>query len=49
MNRLKMFKGKKFHFIGVGGISMSALAQMLKRDGFYVQGSDEVINCEVKK
>ncbi len=49
MNRLKMFKGKKFHFIGIGGISMSGLAQMLKREGFYVQGSDEVINAEVKK
>ena len=49
MNKLKMFKGKKFHFIGIGGISMSALAQMLKRDGFFVQGSDEVINAEVKR
>ena len=44
-----MFKGKRFHFIGIGGISMSGLAQMLKRAGFYVQGSDEVINAEVKK
>lgn len=44
-----MFKGKKFHFIGIGGISMSALAFCLKKDGFYVQGSDETINDEVKK
>lgn len=48
MDELKKFKGKKFHFIGIGGISMSALAQMLKRDGFDVQGSDEVNNQEMK-
>ncbi len=33
-------KGKKFHFIGIGGIGMSALAQMLKHDGALVSGSD---------
>ena len=49
MNKLKIFKGKKFHFIGIGGVSMSALAQMLKHRGFYVQGSDENVNGEVKK
>lgn len=46
---LKDLKDKKFHFIGIGGISMSALAQMLKSNGFYVQGSDEVKNDEVVK
>lgn len=49
MNRLKIFKGKKFHFIGIGGVSMSALAKILKHRGFYVQGSDENVNAEVKK
>ena len=49
MNELKLLKGKKFHFIGIGGISMSALALMLKKRGYYVQGSDDVINSEVKK
>lgn len=44
-----MLKGKKFHFIGIGGISMSAIASCLKREGFYVQGSDETINDEVRK
>lgn len=48
MDGLKKFKGKKFHFIGIGGVSMSALAMMLKREGFYVQGSNDVINSEVK-
>ena len=49
MNELKLLKGKKIHFIGIGGISMSALALMLKRNGFYVQGSDDSVNSEVKK
>ena len=49
MNELKMLKGKKFHFIGIGGVSMSSLALMLKRNGYYVQGSDDVQNAEVKK
>ncbi len=30
----------KIHFIGIGGVSMSALALMLKDKGFSVQGSD---------
>lgn len=31
---------KKAHFVGIGGIGMSALAQMLKHDGVEVTGSD---------
>ncbi|HVM59007.1 MAG TPA: Mur ligase domain-containing protein, partial [Candidatus Paceibacterota bacterium] len=31
---------KKAHFVGIGGIGMSALAQMLKHDGVAVSGSD---------
>ncbi len=33
-------KNKNIHFIGIGGISMSALAVILKNDGFSVTGSD---------
>ena len=33
-------KNKSIHMIGIGGISMSALAVMLKADGFSVTGSD---------
>ncbi len=33
-------EGKKVHFIGIGGIGMSALAQMLAHDGAVVTGSD---------
>ncbi len=33
-------KQKPIHMIGIGGISMSALAVILKTDGFHVTGSD---------
>lgn len=33
-------EAKKVHFIGIGGIGMSALAQMMRGDGFRVSGSD---------
>ena len=31
---------KNIYFIGIGGIGLSALAQFLNEDGFYVSGSD---------
>ncbi len=31
---------QKIHFIGIGGVSMSALAKHLKKYGYYVSGSD---------
>ena len=40
MNNLKIQTNKKIHFIGIGGIGMSGLAQVMKSMGFYVQGSD---------
>ena len=45
---LKILKEKTFHFIGIGGVSMSALAQILKRNGYKIQGSDITENDEVK-
>lgn len=47
--KLKDLKDKKFHFIGIGGISMSALALILKSNKIYVQGSDLAVNAETKK
>lgn len=38
--RIEEFQGKRVHMIGIGGSSMSGLAQMLKRRGYLVQGSD---------
>ncbi len=34
------FKGKRVHFIGIGGISMSGLAEILIGRGYKVSGSD---------
>lgn len=33
-------KGKKIHFIGIGGVSMSALAEYMYSKGYRVSGSD---------
>jgi UDP-N-acetylmuramate--alanine ligase len=40
MDNDKFVPGFKIHFIGIGGISMSALAQILLDDGCTVSGSD---------
>lgn len=45
----KDLKTKRFHFIGIGGISMSGLAFMLVQNKIYVQGSDISQNAETKK
>ena len=37
---LTNFQGKRVHFIGIGGCSMSGLAQILNTNGFIVTGSD---------
>lgn len=37
--------GKHFHFIGVGGVGMSALAQLLVRNGAAVAGSDQAASA----
>jgi UDP-N-acetylmuramate--alanine ligase len=40
MAKIKLGKQEVIHFIGVGGIGMSGLAQIMKTMGFKVQGSD---------
>ena len=42
MNTLDLNSAKSIHFIGIGGISMSALAEILHRNGHKVSGSDDV-------
>ena len=44
MNKTKIGKQELIHFIGIGGIGMSGLAQIMKTMGFNVQGSDININ-----
>lgn len=40
MYQIDFKKKKKVHFIGIGGISMSGLAEILLQEGFSVSGSD---------
>ena len=40
MNKIQIGKKEIVHFIGIGGIGMSGLAQIMKTMGFNVQGSD---------
>ena len=40
---------KKFHFIGIGGVSMSGLAEILINEGFYVSGSDATCSETTEK
>jgi len=40
MDRLVDFGGQPFHFIGIGGIGMSALAYVLAENHLPVSGSD---------
>ena len=40
MSEIKLGKQEVIHFVGVGGIGMSGLAQIMKTMGFKVQGSD---------
>ena len=35
-----MFENKKIHFIGIGGISMSGIAEILREKGAIITGSD---------
>ena len=38
-----------FHIIGIGGIGMSAIAEILVAKGYTVQGSDQKENANVKR
>ena len=40
MYQIDFGKPQSIHFIGIGGISMSGLAEILMKEGFTVSGSD---------
>jgi len=42
MGKIKLNMTQIIHFIGIGGISMSGLAEVLKKDGYFVSGSDDM-------
>ena len=41
MKKINLGQKDIIHFIGIGGIGMSGLAQIMKNMGFNVQGSDQ--------
>ena len=51
MKKINIGKKEVIHFIGIGGIGMSGLAQIMKIMGFNIQGSDlnrnkNIENCK---
>ena len=41
MKKINLGQKDLIHFVGIGGIGMSGLAQIMKNMGFSVQGSDQ--------
>ena len=46
---IKLAKEEIIHFVGIGGIGMSGLAQIMKGLGFRIQGSDIVENKNIER
>ena len=49
MNKIKINSNQKIHFVGIGGIGMSGLAQIMKNMGFKIQGSDMASSKNVER
>ena len=47
--RINIASNEVVHFIGIGGIGMSGLAQIMKTMGFNVQGSDLATSKNVER
>ena len=41
MKKINLGQKEVIHFVGIGGIGMSGLAQIMKNMGFRIQGSDQ--------
>ena len=48
MKKINLGQKDLIHFVGIGGIGMSGLAQIMKNMGFRVQGSDQNRNKNTK-
>ena len=44
MKKINLAQKDLIHFVGIGGIGMSGLAQIMKNMGFRIQGSDQSKN-----
>ena len=47
MKKINLGQYDLVHFVGIGGIGMSGLAQIMKNMGFRVQGSDQNKNKNI--
>src|SRR4051812_28176796 len=47
--KLTELKGRQFHFIGIGGIGMSGLAEIMLDKGYRVSGSDQASSAITKR
>ena len=47
MKKINLGQKDIIHFVGIGGIGMSGLAQVMKNMGFKVQGSDQIKNKNI--
>lgn len=46
---IRDYQGKRIHMIGIGGSSMSGLAEMLLKEGYIVTGSDNAASHAVER
>ena len=46
---IRNYRGKRVHMIGIGGSSMSGLAEMLLKEGYTVTGSDNANSHAVER
>ena len=49
MVHIRDYRGKKVHMIGIGGSSMSGLAEMLLKEGYTLSGSDNANSHAVER
>ena len=49
MLKFKNIKNLKIHFVGIGGIGMSGIAELMLDLGYQIQGSDIVTNSNIER
>ena len=49
MEKSKISFSERIHFIGIGGIGMSGIAEIMHNHGYHVQGSDVSENANVQR
>ena len=47
--KIQIASNETIHFIGIGGIGMSGLAQIMYNMGFKIQGSDKTKNKSIDR